>query len=186
DRLNCYFIDVVSLPSLSGKGMHTMQVTNAEHLIERHHSQLKNEEHQLNKALPLWDEATERQAVTKALNRHAEETQGHMERLERATEKIESIRLKRIKDSAFAALVDDTDDIIASTEEGAVRDAALIGAVRKIEHYEIAAYGTLRVLAKQLGYSKVRDILKETLDEEQAADDKLHELLKKKINPAAD
>ena len=163
-----------------------MQIKNAEHLFERQLSLINNVEEQLSKALPRWAEATDRKALTKALNRHAEETQGQMERLERAAEKIEGIRLKRIKDHAFAALVDDTDEIIESTEEGAVRDAALIGAVRKIEHYEIAAYGTLRVLAKQLGYSKVRDILKETLDEEKAADDKLNELLKKKIKPVAD
>src|SRR5699024_7477323 len=84
------------------------------------------------------------------------------------------------------ALVDDTDDSIASTEEGAVRDAALIDAVRKIKHSEIAAYGTLRILAKQLGYTKVRYRLKQSLDEEQADDDKLHELLQQKSKPGED
>ncbi len=162
-----------------------MQIKSAEHLFERQMSLINNVEEQLSKALPRWAEATARKALTKALNRHAQETQGQLERLERAAEKIEGIRLKQIKDSAFAALVKDTDDIIESTEEGAVRDAAIIGAVRKIEHYEIAAYGTLRALAKQLGYSKVRDILKETLAEEKAADEELNELLKKKINAVA-
>lgn len=162
-----------------------MQIKSAEHLFERQMSLINNVEEQLSKALPRWAEATDRKALTKVLNRHAQETQGQLERLERANEKIEGIRLKQIKDSAFAALVKDTDDIIESTEEGTVRDAAIIGAVRKVEHYEIAAYGTLRALAKQLGYSKVRDILKETLAEEKAADEKLYELLKKKINAVA-
>lgn len=163
-----------------------MHIKNAEHLFERQLSLINSVEEQLSKALPRWAEAVDRKALAKALNRHAEETQGQLERLERAAEKIDDLRIKRIKDNAFAALVEDTDDIIESTEEGPIRDAALIGALRKIEHYEIAAYGTLRALAKRLGYSKVRDLLKETLDEEKAADEKLHELLKKKINPAAD
>ncbi|WP_022869839.1 YciE/YciF ferroxidase family protein [Yaniella halotolerans] len=163
-----------------------MHIKNAEHLFERQLSLINSVEEQLSKALPRWAEAVDRKALAKALNRHAEETQGQLERLERAAEKIDDLRIKRIKDNAFAALVEDTDDIIESTEEGPIRDAALIGAVRKIEHYEIAAYGTLRVLAKQLGYSKVRDLLKETLVEEKATDEKLTELLKKKIKPVAD
>lgn len=163
-----------------------MQITNAGHLFERQLSLLNSVEEQLSKALPRWAEAADRKALVKSLNRHAEKTQKQLERLERAAETLDDIRLKRIKDNALAALVDDTDDIVDSTEQGALGDVALIGAVRKIKHYEIATYGNVRALAKQLGYSKVRDILKESLDEEKAADEKLHELLKKKINPVED
>lgn len=163
-----------------------MLIKNAEHLFERQISLLNNAEEQLTKSLPEWIEATDRKAVSKAFKHKLEATQEHMERLEKAIETVEDIRLKRLKDHAFAALVDDADETIETTAPGSIRDAAMLSVLRKIERYEIVAYESLRSLAKQLGYSKLRDILKETLTEKRATDDKFKELLKKKVNPVKD
>lgn len=162
-----------------------MQIKNAEQLFERQISLLSNVEEQLARALPRWVEAADRKALIKALNGQLEESQAQMQRLEKAVEKLENIRLKQVKDHIFSALIEDTDATVESTEQGTVRDAALIGAIRKIQHYEIVEYDNLRVLAKHLGFSNARDILKETAHEKQFADEKLKNLAKKKINPVA-
>lgn len=163
-----------------------MQIKNAKHLFERLLSLTSNAELQMTKSLPRLAEAADHKALVKAFESHLEETQGQLDRLEKAAEKIEGTRLMQLKDDPMATLIQDSDAIVENTEKGPVRDFALIGAARKIEHYEIAAYGTLRSLAKQLGYSEVRDILKVTLEEEEAADEKLKKLANKKIELTAD
>ncbi|MDU4094771.1 MAG: DUF892 family protein, partial [Pantoea sp.] len=74
---------------------------------------------------------------------------------------------------ALEGLVEEAQEIIDSVEKGVVRDAGLIGAAQKVEHYEIAAYGTLRALAQKLGYKEAARLLEETLQEEKATDEKL-------------
>jgi ferritin-like metal-binding protein YciE len=83
------------------------------------------------------------------------------------------IRLKRIKCAAMEGLVEEGKEVIDSVEAGPLRDAALIGGGNKVEHYEIASYGTIIALAKQLGYKDAVPLLVETLAEEKAADEKL-------------
>lgn len=84
-----------------------------------------------------------------------------------------SIKLKRIKCAAMEGLVEESREVIDSIEAGPVRDAALIGGAQKVEHYEIASYGTIAALAKQLGYADALKLLLETLEEEKATDEKL-------------
>lgn len=83
-------------------------------------------------------------------------------------------------------LIEEANEVIESTEKNEVRDAALIAAAQKVEHYEIASYGTLATLAEQLGYSKALTLLKETLDEEKQTDLKLTDLAVSNVNKSAE
>lgn len=83
-------------------------------------------------------------------------------------------------------LIEEANEVIESTEKNEVRDAALIAAAQKVEHYEIASYGTLATLAVQLGYSKALKLLKETLDEEKQTDLKLTDLAVSNVNKSAE
>lgn len=83
-------------------------------------------------------------------------------------------------------LIEEANEVIESTEKNEVRDAALIAAAQKVEHYEIASYGTLATLAEQLGYNKALKLLKETLDEEKQTDLKLTDLAVSNVNKSAE
>lgn len=83
------------------------------------------------------------------------------------------LKLKRIKCAAMEGLIEEGKEIIETVEEGPLRDAALIGGAQKVEHYEIAAYGTLSALAKELDYTDALQLLQATLKEEKATDEKL-------------
>ncbi|MGF2958544.1 ferritin-like domain-containing protein, partial [Escherichia coli] len=95
------------------------------------------------------------------------------------------LKLKRIKCAAMEGLIEEANEVIESTDKNEVRDAALIAAAQKVEHYEIASYGTLVTLAEQLGYKKAAKLLKETLEEEKATDVKLTDLAFNNVNKKA-
>jgi len=134
-------------------------------------------EKQLTKALPRLARAAENPDLATAFETHLEETQGQIERIDQVVE-ILGIRLKRIKCAAMEGLVEEGKEVIDSIDKGPVRDAALIGGAQKVEHYEIASYGTIAALAKQLGYKDALPLLLETLEEEKATDEKLTLLAK--------
>lgn len=119
-----------------------------------------------------------------AFETHLEETLGQIERIDQVVEVL-GIRLKRIKCHAMEGLVEEGKEVIEEVEAGPVRDAALIGGAQKVEHYEIASYGTLAALAKQLGYKDALPLLIATLDEEKATDEKLTLIAKGGGNQAA-
>jgi ferritin-like metal-binding protein YciE len=103
---------------------------------------------------------------------HLEETLGQVERIDQIVELLD-IKLKRIKCAAMEGLIEEGKEVIEEVEEGPLRDAALIGGGQKVEHYEIASYGTISAIAKQLGYTDAIPLLQATLKEEKAADEKL-------------
>jgi ferritin-like metal-binding protein YciE len=107
-----------------------------------------------------------------AFETHLEETQGQIVRIDQVVEMSE-IKLKRVKCVAMEGLVEEGQEQIEEIEKGPVLDAALIAAGQKVEHYEIATYGTLAALAKKLGYDDAVKLLRETLEEEKATDKKL-------------
>ncbi len=111
-----------------------------------------------------------------AFEAHLEETRGQIERLDQLVETTEGIRLKRMKCHALEGLVEEAQEIIESVEKGEVRDAGLIGAAQKVEHYEIATYGTLHAMAVRLGLKDAAALLAETLQEEKNTDIKLTEI----------
>ncbi|WP_411834854.1 ferritin-like domain-containing protein [Pseudoxanthomonas mexicana] len=149
-----------------------MSVKTIEELFIHELSDIYSAEKQLTKALPKLARAASNPDLAAAFEAHLEETQGQIERIDQVVETLD-IKLKRIKCAAMEGLVEEGKEIIDSVAAGPLRDAALIGGAQKVEHYEIAAYGTLAALAKQLGYSKALPLLLETLQEEKATDEKL-------------
>ena len=95
------------------------------------------------------------------------------------------LKLKRIKCEAMEGLVEEAKDIIDSIDAGPVRDAALIGGAQQVEHYEIASYGTLCALARQLGHDEALALLETSLEEEKATDVKLTEMAEGGANQEA-
>lgn len=132
-------------------------------------------EKQLVKALPKMARAATDPKLRQAFETHLEETHGQIERIDQAVESA-SLKLKRIKCAAMEGLVEEGSEVIEKIDKGAVLDVALIAAAQKVEHYEIASYGTLCSLAKQLGYTEAAKLLAATLAEEKATDSKLTQL----------
>ncbi|WP_144630796.1 ferritin-like domain-containing protein [Bordetella genomosp. 13] len=135
-------------------------------------SDIYSAEKQLTRALPKLARAASDPKLAEAFRSHLEETQGQVERIDRIVE-ASDFKLKRMKCMAMEGLVEEGAEVIEEVEEGPVRDAALIAAAQKVEHYEIAGYGTLCTYAKLLGMNDALKLLKETMAEEKAADDKL-------------
>ncbi|HEY3597300.1 MAG TPA: ferritin-like domain-containing protein [Paraburkholderia sp.] len=143
-------------------------------------SDIYSAEKQMTKSLPKMASASTHTELRSAFDTHLEETQGQIERIDRIVEAT-GIKLKRIKCVAMEGLVEEGQEQIDEIEKGAVLDTALIAAAQKVEHYEIAAYGSLIALAKQLGEKAAVDLLTETLKEEKATDDKLSLLAEEKV-----
>ncbi|WP_295976093.1 ferritin-like domain-containing protein [uncultured Xanthomonas sp.] len=149
-----------------------MAVKTIDELFIHELSDIYSAEKQLTKALPRLARASTNPALRAAFEAHLEETQGQIERIDQIVENG-NLRLKRIKCAAMEGLVEEGKEVIDSIEAGPVRDAALIGGAQKVEHYEIASYGTLAAMAKQLGMDDALSLLLETLNEERSTDEKL-------------
>ncbi|HAU4367097.1 TPA: ferritin-like domain-containing protein [Citrobacter amalonaticus] len=142
-------------------------------------------EKQLTRALSKLARAASSEKLSQAFQSHLEETQGQIERIDQIVESEAGIKVKRMKCVAMEGLIEEANEVIESTEKNEVRDAALIAAAQKVEHYEIASYGTLATLAEQLGYRKAVKLLNETLEEEKATDIKLTDLAIGNVNKKA-
>ncbi|ENY8007630.1 ferritin-like domain-containing protein [Escherichia coli] len=143
-------------------------------------------EKQLTRALAKLARATSNEKLSQAFHAHLKETHGQIERIDQVVESESNLKIKRMKCVAMEGLIDEANEVIESTEKNEVRDAALIAAAQKVEHYEIASYGTLATLAEQLGYRKAAKLLKETLEEEKATDIKLTDLALNNVNKKAE
>ena len=135
----------------------------------------------LTKTLPKMAKKATSQNLVQALQSHLEETQGHVQRCEKIFE-ILGKPAKAKKCEAMEGLIKEGQEIMDSTENGVVRDAGIIAAGQKVEHYEIASYGTMRAFAKILGQNEIMNILEQTLNEEKRADEKLTEIAESSIN----
>lgn len=147
-------------------------------------SDIFSAEKQLTKALPRLARAAQSPDLAAAFNAHLEETRGQVERIDELVETT-GLRLKRIKCAAMEGLVEEGREVIDEIEPGPVRDAALIAAAQKVEHYEIASYGTLCTFAGELGLDAAEKLLQATLQEEKGADQKLNALALKRLNRQA-
>jgi ferritin-like metal-binding protein YciE len=161
-----------------------MAVKTLEDLFVHALSDMYSGEKQLTKALPKMAKAAANQKLANAFVTHLAETEGQVQRIDQVAEVL-GIKLKRIKCAAMEGLVEEGKEAIDEVEEGPVRDAALINAAQKVEHYEIASYGTLCALGRQLGYTEAVNLLQETLAEEKATDEKLSILAEGEANPDA-
>jgi ferritin-like metal-binding protein YciE len=138
----------------------------------------------LTKAIPkMIEQATSEELIT-ALTRHLAET---TQQVTRAEEVFACIGKKpeAVKCEAMTGLIKEAEQIMEECEEGAMRDAGIISAGQKVEHYEIATYGTLRQFAETLGLKDVVGLLQQTLDEEKAADEKLSRIAVNAVNVEA-
>lgn len=144
---------------------------------------LHSAESQLVKALPKMAKAASNEELKEGFQQHLEETRGHVDRLDRAL-KILGASAKGKVCHAMKGLVEEGAEAIEEEAPDAIRDAKLIGAAQRVEHYEIAAYGTARAFAETLGETKIADLLQDTLDEEGETDKKLTALAQT-VNEAA-
>ncbi len=133
---------------------------------------LYHAETQLVKALPQMAEAAANPELAAGFQHHLLETKGHVTRLERVFEILDT-PAKGKTCAAMKGLIKEGSEGIKDHESGAVRDALLIGAAQRVEHYEIAAYGTARAFAEELGESEIALLLQATLDEEGGTNKKL-------------
>lgn len=135
----------------------------------------------LTKALPKMAKKATSSELVEAIENHLEETEGHIQKVEKVFE-IVGKKSQASKCEAMDGLIREADQIIKDSEEGAMRDAGIISAAQKVEHYEIATYGTLRTFARTLGLDDAAQLLEEILDEEKAADEKLSDIAVSTIN----
>lgn len=145
---------------------------------------LYNAEKQLVRALPRMAKNATSEALQEAFEDHLEETRGQVERIEQVCELLEA-RPSGKKCRGMEGLIEEGKEIFDEEADDMVRDAALILAAQKIEHYEIAAYATAITWAELLGEEEVASLLRETLAEEEGADEKLNEIAEGEVNEAA-
>jgi ferritin-like metal-binding protein YciE len=145
---------------------------------------LYDAEQRLTKALPKMADAATNKQLKSAFQDHLRETEQHVSRLEKVFG-IMGLTAQRETCEAMKGLIAEGDEAINAGGDPNVRDAALIAAAQRVEHYEIAGYGTVRTLAQQLGQDEVARILQQTLDEEGAADKKLTKIAESRVNVGA-
>ena len=145
---------------------------------------LYSAENQIIKALPKMAKTASSTELKRAFERHLEETRRHIERLEQIGQTLDT-KLTGKKCKGMEGLIEEGKEIMEEDLEESALDAGLIGAAQKVEHYEIAGYGTARTHAEMLGYTKAAKLLQQTLDEEGATDKKLTQLAESVINAEA-
>ncbi len=161
-----------------------MKLNTLTDLLHQELKDLYSAETQLVKALPKMAKAATNEELKAGFEAHLEQTKGHVERLNQSAE-ILDVKLTGHKCKAMEGLVEEGAEMIDEDAEDTVRDAGLIGAARRVEHYEIAGYGTAQALAKALGHEDVADLLGETLEEETETEAKLTDLAETAIIPEA-
>jgi ferritin-like metal-binding protein YciE len=139
-------------------------------LFEEGLKDIYSAEKQLAEALPEMAQAVQNEELRDVIEMHLEETEKQIERLEKIMERMEMDTKEDEKCEAMKGLIEEAQKIIQEFEESPVRDSALIIAAQKVEHYEIASYGSLRELADVLGYYRIAEMLDRTLEEEEEAD----------------
>ncbi len=144
---------------------------------------LYSAEKQITRALPKMAKAATTEELREAFQTHLEETRGHIERLDRVFELL-GAKASAKTCQGMKGLIEEGAEIIEEAEEGEVRDAGLISAAQRVEHYEMAAYGTVRTIAQQMGQQEIADLLQQTLDEE-GKTDKLLTKIAMRVNKEA-
>lgn len=155
-------------------------------LTDVFHEQIKDmysAEQQVAEALPKMVKAAKDKDLKQAFKDHLKETETHIERLEQVKEKLGVKGKKTCK--AMKGLVKEGEEVIEEEGSAAAKDAALIIAAQKIEHYEIATYGTLCTYAEMLGYDEALELLRQSLSEDAGADEKLSQIAKTTVNKEA-
>jgi ferritin-like metal-binding protein YciE len=159
----------------------SMQMQNLEDLLKEDLKDVLHAENQIVKALPKMIKKTSHPELKEAMSVHLEETKGHVERVEQVMELLGMpVRGKTCK--AMQGIIEEGKEVMEEDAEDDVMDAALIGAAQKVEHYEIATYGTLCTYAELLGLREAKRLLGQNLEEEKVTDQKLTALAEEVIN----
>ena len=155
-----------------------MSVDSIEKLFVEELKDLYSAETQITKALPKLVKAATSAELRGAFEHHLKETEGHVKRLEQVFEILgESPKGKTC--DGMKGVLSEGEETVDETQEGDVRDVGLISAAQRVEHYEMAGYGSVRSYAERLGQQRIAQLLQATLEEEKAADKKLTEIAQK-------
>ena len=161
-----------------------MAISTLEDALIEELKDLLSAEKQLLRALPKMAKQAQNEKLRKAFEMHKKETEGQIDRLEKCFELLD--RAPRAKKcEAMEGLIEEGKELMEEDAEPEVLDAMLIAAAQKVEHYEIASYGTVRAWAEQLGHDRIARLLQQTLDEEAATDEKLTALAEQVVNHEA-
>jgi ferritin-like metal-binding protein YciE len=149
-----------------------MKINTLETLLQEELKDIYDAEKRLVRALPKMARAASNHELRTAFEEHLEATKGHVQRLEHVFELL-GVPAKAKPCPAMKGLIEEGEEVLSQDATEVLMDAALIGAAQRVEHYEIAAYGTARTYADRLGHQEAVDLLQETLDEEKEADETL-------------
>jgi ferritin-like metal-binding protein YciE len=152
-----------------------MKLTTVENLLQEELKDIYDAEKRLVRALPKMAKAASSPELRSAFEEHLEVTKNHVVRLEQVFE-LFGWTAKAKACAGMKGLVEEGDEVMAQDATPEIMDAALIGAAQRVEHYEMAAYGTARALAEQVGNEDAAELLEATLNEEKEADEKLTEI----------
>lgn len=156
-----------------------------EDLMHHQIADMMSAEEQLIEALPMMAKSATDKKLKKAFQDHLVETQGQLKRLEKIFEDLGMKASDKTTCKAMKGLIAEGNEAIKSIDEGALLDAALIGAAQRVEHYEMAAYGTACCHAEMIGLSKVVALLQKTLEEEGNANKLMTEIAEGTVNQKA-
>jgi ferritin-like metal-binding protein YciE len=155
-----------------------------EELLQDELKDIYDAEKQLIKALPKLAKKASAAELKNAFEEHLRQTERHVERVEEAFEQL-GMPARGKKCEGMKHLISEGEEMIGEAEEGAARDAIMIASAQKVEHYEIASYGTLRTWANLLGKPEVAALMEETLEEEKETDSNLTAIAESFVNDAA-
>ena len=161
-----------------------MKMKTLEEVLADELKDIYSAENQLIKALPKMAKAADSDDLRTAFEKHLEQTRQHARRIEQICNDL-NIKARGKKCVGMQGLIEEGKKVLSEDSEPEALEAALIGAAQRVEHYEIAAYGTARAHARQLGFMKAPDILGQTLEEEKQTDQKLTDLAENRINVQA-
>ncbi|HLH01272.1 MAG TPA: ferritin-like domain-containing protein [Bryobacteraceae bacterium] len=145
---------------------------------------LYDAENRLTKALPKMAQAANSSQLRNAIEQHLTETQGHVSRLETIFREL-GVEPKRETCEAMKGLIEEGEEVLGAKGDPEVKDAAIIAAAQRVEHYEMSGYGSARTFAQRLGLTQAANLLQQTLNEEAAADKKLTTIAESSVNAQA-
>jgi len=161
-----------------------MELATLQDLFEEELRDLYNAENQIIRALPKMADAASTPQLKNAFTEHLEQTREHVSRLEQIFQNLGSNPKGKVC-KGMQGLLAEGEEMLDGHATTAVRDAGLISAAQRVEHYEMAGYGSVRTYAEQLGNTRAAQLLQQTLDEEGQADKKLTSIAEKVVNVRA-
>ncbi|GAB3166430.1 YciE/YciF ferroxidase family protein [Telluribacter humicola] len=161
------------------------KLKNLNDLLEHQLQDLYSAESQIIEALPLMQEKASNDKLKKAFQMHLEQTKKQKERLEKIAQLLD-IKIQGEKCKAMEGIIKEAQSFLKEDASPEVMDAGLIAEAQRVEHYEIAGYGTASHYAKELGHSEAAKLLTQTLEEEKDTDEKLNDLAIQRINVKAE